>query len=187
MDFWLKVLLAVHVVIAPVLALLSIAVADELMSVEAFADRLASAGKSPKAILNGGFFDPNNGKTTSHIVIDSQRAGDPAENERLTGNPNLQAFLPQIFNRSEFRVYDWKMLIKKYSMNYEIENILEQQGSKIEEVPIQFDSEKNTDNYVQPIIIQSKSKKLRNSIDANTTEHARIYRIKINYSDLKTG
>ena len=58
------------------------------------------------AVINGGFFDPNNAKTTSHLVVNGDRVGDPAENEGLTGNPNMQPYLPQIYNRSEFRVYD---------------------------------------------------------------------------------
>jgi Phosphodiester glycosidase len=37
--------------------------------------------------------------------VQGQIVGDPADNERLTGNPDLNSFLPQIFNRSEFRAY----------------------------------------------------------------------------------
>ncbi|MFK8184631.1 MAG: phosphodiester glycosidase family protein [Phormidesmis sp.] len=96
----------VHVVHIPASASISIAVADELMSVGAFAKQQAEGGNSPLVVLNGGFFDPNNGKTTSHLTINGQRAGDPADNEGLTGNPKLQSYLPQIFNRSEFRRYD---------------------------------------------------------------------------------
>lgn len=96
----------VHVVRVPAFASVSLSVADDLMSVGTFAEQLNAAGTMPKAILNAGFFDPNNGKTTSHIVIDGQSAGDPADNEGLTGNPKLQSYLPQIFNRSEFRIYD---------------------------------------------------------------------------------
>ena len=96
----------VHVVTVPVFAPLSIQVADDLKSVAAFAEDLSEAGTPPKVVLNAGFFDPNNAKTTSHIVIDGQSAGDPAENEGLTSNPKMQPYLAQIFNRSEFRVYD---------------------------------------------------------------------------------
>ena len=92
----------VHVVSVPAWRDISIAVADELKTVEEFAREEDGA----IAILNAGFFDPNNGKTTSHLISEGQIAGDPAENEGLTGNPKLQPLLPQIFNRSEFRIYD---------------------------------------------------------------------------------
>ncbi|QFS49371.1 phosphodiester glycosidase family protein [Nostoc sphaeroides] len=57
------------------------------------------------AILNAGFFDPINQKTTSYIVIQRKLVADPKENERLVNNPNLKPYLSQIFNRSEFRRY----------------------------------------------------------------------------------
>ena len=95
----------VHVVKVRPFAQVSVIAAEELQTVDAFAEELKAAGRTPKAIINAGFFDPNNGQTTSHITINSQSAGDPAENEGLTGNPKLQPYLPQIFNRSEFRIY----------------------------------------------------------------------------------
>lgn len=57
------------------------------------------------AVLNGGFFDPLNQKTTSYVVIDGQEVVSPERNERLMGNPDLTTYLPAILNRSEFRVY----------------------------------------------------------------------------------
>ena len=92
----------VHVVSVPKGRDISIAVADDLKTVEEFAREEDGA----IAILNAGFFDPNNGKTTSYLASEGQIVGDPAENEGLTGNPKLQPLLPQIFNRSEFRIYD---------------------------------------------------------------------------------
>lgn len=90
----------VHVVSVPVGIPISVAVADDLTTVAAFARR-----ENALAILNGGFFDPQNGKTTSHLTAQGQPAGNPADNERLTGNPTLAPYLDQIFNRSEFRAY----------------------------------------------------------------------------------
>jgi exopolysaccharide biosynthesis protein len=90
----------VHVVKLPATAQLSIAVADELMPLADLAQR-----ENARYAINGGFFDPQNGKTTSHLTLQGQIVGDPADNERLTGNPDLTSFLPQIFNRSEFRAY----------------------------------------------------------------------------------
>nr|WP_242032879.1 phosphodiester glycosidase family protein [Oscillatoria sp. FACHB-1406] len=55
--------------------------------------------------INAGFFDPNNQKSTSYVFRDGQMAANPEENDRLTGNPQLQQYLPQIFNRTEWRRY----------------------------------------------------------------------------------
>ncbi|MGB7087208.1 MAG: phosphodiester glycosidase family protein [Phormidesmis sp.] len=90
----------VHVVHIPTEISISIAVADELTTVEALAER-----ENALAAINGGFFDPQNGKTTSHLTDQGQSAGNPRDNERLTNNPALQDYLPQVFNRSEFRAY----------------------------------------------------------------------------------
>lgn len=58
------------------------------------------------AAINGGFFDPQNGLTTSHIMIERQAIGDPRQNPRLMENPDLAPYLEAILNRSEFRIYD---------------------------------------------------------------------------------
>jgi len=79
---------------------IAVALSDELEPVETFAART-----NPSYVINGGFFDPQNGKTTSYLTVNSQAVGDPADNERLVQNPDLQQYLPQILNRSEFRVY----------------------------------------------------------------------------------
>ncbi len=55
--------------------------------------------------INGGFFDPSNQHTISHVTIASKPIADPKTNDRLTQNPKLKPYLPQIFNRSEFRRY----------------------------------------------------------------------------------
>lgn len=88
----------VYVVTVPPGYQVEVAASDTLQTVEAFADGAI-------AVLNAGFFDPNNGKTTSHVMIDGAVVADPAENERLVNNPDLTAYLPQILNRSEFRRY----------------------------------------------------------------------------------
>lgn len=55
--------------------------------------------------INAGFFDPNNQKSTSYVFRDRQIVANPEENDRLTGNPQLEQYLPQIFNRTEWRRY----------------------------------------------------------------------------------
>lgn len=58
------------------------------------------------AVLNAGFFDPVNQKTTSHIVVNGREVANPKDNERLVNNPKLVPYLDAILNRSEFRIYD---------------------------------------------------------------------------------
>ncbi|BAY47122.1 hypothetical protein SAMD00079811_47380 [Scytonema sp. HK-05] len=69
--------------------------------------RRSPNGEVPKAIaiINGGFFDPNNQKTTSVVVLQQKFVADPRQNERLINNPNLKPYLAKILNRSEFRRY----------------------------------------------------------------------------------
>ncbi len=57
------------------------------------------------AAINGGFFDPQNQRSTSYIVLKGQVIADPQENDRLIKNPTLKPYLNQILNRSEFRRY----------------------------------------------------------------------------------
>ncbi len=57
------------------------------------------------AVLNAGFFDPQNGQTTSYVITQGELVADPNQNQRLIGNPDLQPYLEQILNRSEFRRY----------------------------------------------------------------------------------
>lgn len=90
----------VHTVRIPKRYRLKVAVADQLTTVEQFADDYRAI-----AVLNGGFFDPVNQQTTSHIIIDGQVAADPSQNQRLVGNPKLGPYLDKILNRSEFRQY----------------------------------------------------------------------------------
>jgi exopolysaccharide biosynthesis protein len=57
------------------------------------------------AVINAGFFDPVNQKTTSRVVIEGREVANPKDNERLVNNPKLSSYLSAILNRSEFRVY----------------------------------------------------------------------------------
>ncbi|MEM8807095.1 MAG: phosphodiester glycosidase family protein [Cyanobacteria bacterium P01_G01_bin.38] len=91
----------VHMLTIPKEYTVSVAVSDQLQTVETFAERTGSI-----AVLNAGFFDPQNAQTTSHIMINGEAVADPADNERLVGNPDLAPYLDQILNRSEFRRYD---------------------------------------------------------------------------------
>lgn len=80
---------------------LAVGLSDEL-------DTLAHLAEVNGAIaaINAGFFDPQNGLTTSSVTVDGAIAADPHQNSRLIDNPDLQAYLPAILNRSEFRIYD---------------------------------------------------------------------------------
>ncbi|MGB5916748.1 MAG: phosphodiester glycosidase family protein [Phormidesmis sp.] len=105
----------VHVVSIPAGVAVSIAVADDLMTVKAFA-----TAENAIAVLNGGFFDPYNGETTSHLIFQGNTLSGPADNERLVNNPDVQPYLSQILNRSEFRTYRCRTSAQTSELRYEI-------------------------------------------------------------------
>lgn len=76
------------------------AISPQVATVQQFAQQ-----HQAKAILNAGFFDPVNQKSTSYIVISGREVANPKDNERLVNNPNLKPYLSKIFNRAEFRRY----------------------------------------------------------------------------------
>ncbi len=57
------------------------------------------------AVINGGFFDPENQKSTSYVVEQGKLVADPRRNERLMHNPNLSPYLEKILDRTEWRRY----------------------------------------------------------------------------------
>ncbi len=75
-------------------------VASELKTLETFV-----GDEQPLLAINGGFFDPRNKKTVSHVKL-GQQYWDPTQNERLTNNDGLKPYLPKVFNRTEFRTYE---------------------------------------------------------------------------------
>lgn len=70
-------------------------------------DSLAEFARKHQAIavINGGFFDPENQQSTSRVMLQGQLVADPQQNPRLMSNPALQPYLPQILNRTELRRY----------------------------------------------------------------------------------
>ncbi len=76
------------------------ALSEKVATIEEFAQK-----HQAKAILNAGFFDPANQKSTSYVVLSGQVVADPKKNERLVNNPNLKPYFSKIFNRAEFRRY----------------------------------------------------------------------------------
>ena len=91
-----------HILLIPANSgfLVTPALSQKVATVEEFAQKHRGV-----AILNAGFFDPANQKSTSYIVIEGKLVANPKENERLVNNPNLKPYLSQIFNRTEFRRY----------------------------------------------------------------------------------
>ena len=89
----------------PVRYPVQVAVTEGLARVDQIAAQVCE-GEGCAAAINAGFFDPNNGLTTSHVVTDGALVADPSQNERLVGNPDLASYMDQILNRSEFRRYD---------------------------------------------------------------------------------
>ncbi|MBE9110981.1 phosphodiester glycosidase family protein [Nodosilinea sp. LEGE 07298] len=99
---------AVHVVTVPdpIRYPVQVAVVDALERVDQIAAQVCEGEGCVAAAINAGFFDPNNGLTTSHVVIDGAQVADPSQNDRLVGNPDLASYMDRILNRSEFRRYD---------------------------------------------------------------------------------
>jgi exopolysaccharide biosynthesis protein len=78
------------------------AVSDKVETLDKFATRYHAP-----VVINAGFFDPNNQKTTSYIQLEDGQTFKPEDNERLVTNPNLQPYLPKILrNRPSLQQYD---------------------------------------------------------------------------------
>ncbi len=92
----------VHSLLIPVSSgfVVKTASSEQLISLEHFAQQHQTL-----VVINGGFFDPNNQKTTSYIVQEGQLVADPRLNEGLMDNPNNAPYLDKILNRTEFRRY----------------------------------------------------------------------------------
>jgi hypothetical protein len=80
---------------------------QKVATVEEFAQT-----KKAIAIVNAGFFDPENQKSTSHVVQEGKLVADPNDNERLVNNPKLKPYLGKINNRTEFRRYTCQQSIR---------------------------------------------------------------------------
>lgn len=98
----------VHVVTIPdpVRYPVRVAVVEELARVDQIAAQVCEGQGCVAVAINAGFFDPNNGLTTSYVVKNGALVADPNQNDRLVGNPDLANYMDQILNRSEFRRYD---------------------------------------------------------------------------------
>ena len=92
----------VHTLLIPISSgfVMKTASSEQLIPVENFAQQHQAL-----AVINGGFFDPNNQKTTSYIVQEGQLVADPRLNEGLMDNPSNAPYLDKILNRTEFRRY----------------------------------------------------------------------------------
>jgi Phosphodiester glycosidase len=92
----------IHILVIPAQSQYQIiaAVSDQVATLKDFAVPYRAI-----AVINGGFFDPENQQSTSYITLQGQTAADPQKNDRLINNPNLTPYLDKIFNRAEFRQY----------------------------------------------------------------------------------
>ena len=92
----------VHTLLIPANShfLVTPALSQELSSLESFAQEHQAV-----AVINGGFFDPVNRKSTSYVVRQEFLVADPSLNKRLMNNPKLVPYLKKILNRTEFRRY----------------------------------------------------------------------------------
>jgi exopolysaccharide biosynthesis protein len=98
---------------------IDVAVSETLKTVEDFAQETEVI-----AVLNGGFFDPVNSQTTSYVIKQGEVIANPSNNSRLMDNPQLQPYLKQILNRSEFRRYQCGELTR-YAITYHQEPVPE--------------------------------------------------------------
>lgn len=57
-------------------------------------------------VVNGGYFDANNKRTVSYVVIDGKTVLDPTKNPSLMNSTTLGEHLDEILDRTEFRVLD---------------------------------------------------------------------------------
>ena len=92
----------VHTLLIPASSrfLVTPAISQPLISLERFAQKHRAI-----AAINGGFFDPENQKSTSYIVQQGVLVANPRQNKRLINNPKLAPYMKQILNRTEFRRY----------------------------------------------------------------------------------
>ncbi len=92
----------VHTLLIPTGSRFSVspALSEQLDPLESFAQKHQAL-----AVINGGFFDPQNLKSTAYVVVQGQQVADPSQNERLINNPNLAPYLKKILDRTEFRRY----------------------------------------------------------------------------------
>ncbi len=75
-------------------------------------NREAHNARGSLLTINAGFFDPNNQKSMSYIVNESQTVEDPIFNESFMTNPVLRQNMKKILNRTEFRVLDCDSKLK---------------------------------------------------------------------------
>jgi len=85
-----------------------------LTSVDAIAAELPAAA----VVLNGGYFDPANGKTASSVWTWDERLFSPDDNERLTENSKLKPYWELILNRSQWQV--WHCAVSQPRWRYEV-------------------------------------------------------------------
>uniref|UniRef100_A0A7C3KF88 Phosphodiester glycosidase family protein n=1 Tax=Oscillatoriales cyanobacterium SpSt-418 TaxID=2282169 RepID=A0A7C3KF88_9CYAN len=76
------------------------AISDTVDNVATFAKR-----EEAIAVLNGGYFDPVNQKSTSFVVLKGKTVANPQDNERLVNNLEMAPYLTRIMERPTFRRY----------------------------------------------------------------------------------
>ncbi|MGL5035602.1 MAG: phosphodiester glycosidase family protein [Microcystaceae cyanobacterium] len=97
----------VHTLRIPSQIPIQLAVSPNLETLDQFAQKYQA-----DAVINAGFFDPKNEKTTAYLTVNGQLVGKPEDNPNLIDNPKLKPYLAKILNRSEFRRYQCGQQIK---------------------------------------------------------------------------
>ncbi|HAG84788.1 MAG TPA: hypothetical protein DCL61_27450 [Cyanobacteria bacterium UBA12227] len=83
------------------------ALSQRVSTLESFAQQ-----QKVLAVINGGFFDPQNQKSTSIVIQQGVMVADPQDNARLINNPKLAPLLAKILDRTEFRRYRCNLTIR---------------------------------------------------------------------------
>jgi len=97
----------------------------------------AHAKSGARLTVNAGFFDPENEKTISYIIMDRQTVADPLFNEGLMNNPILRQNIDKIINRTEFRIvecdnkYHYEITAHKNAVNFGCNIITSAQGGPL--------------------------------------------------------
>ena len=78
-----------------------VALSETLMPLPVLAEEAGAI-----AAINAGFFDPQNGLTTSYVTLQNGLVANPQQNPRLMENPDLAPYIDAILDRSEFRIYN---------------------------------------------------------------------------------
>ncbi len=135
-------------------------VADNLIT----AKEVFNKNNNIRLLINGGFFDPNNEKTISYVVMNGKVVLDPTQNEALMTNDDLKPHIDKILNRGEFRVLECGGK-KKYDIAYHNDSV-ESTCSILHSIQAGPILDDRLDLEKEYFVVQKESVVVRDSISA---------------------